>query len=199
MLTVKQAQTVLNFNGFPVGTPDGIPGRKTAAGTRRFQQAYAFQPLPVDGVLHTATLLALDRTPFLSENFTSHELKSKGNGSCYIRRDILWRLESLRAWTGTAIPLVSAWRDVRHNASVGGASISLHTYAEKKALRGYQLGGTAVDISRNLGLLLDDILSLGLFAGVGYLRKTKRVTHLDARDAVGRGSVINPRTWRYPE
>lgn len=200
MLTISQAQTVLNLNGFPVGSVDGIAGPATRAGTTRFQQAYAWQPLTIDGILTATTLLALERAPFLSEHFTTNELKSKGDGTCYIRREILWRLESLRIWTDSPIPLVSAWRDVKHNASVGGASISLHTYAEKKRLRRrYELGGTAVDVSRHLGLKLFDVLALELFAGVGYLMKSQLVTHIDARDSVGRGSVTNPTTWRYQE
>lgn len=199
--TVAEAQHLLNTNGFPVGTVDGIVGKQTRAGTRRFQQAYAWEPLLITGQLDGPTLIALTHLPQLSAHYDTVELRSKGNHDCYIRREQLWGMEALRQYTGQPIFPISGYRDPAHNRRIGGASISLHTYAEKKKLRpGYQLGGTAVDLSRNLGLKLNEVIDLGLFSGIGYLQRTKRVTHVDVRHLVGRGhSPANPQTWKYRE
>ena len=120
-----------------------------------------------------------------------------------MRQELVFALEVLRHWRGgTPFRVISGYRDRAHNKKVGGAGISLHTYAEKK-LRGYRLGGTAADLSRRLNLKLNDVKALRIFSGIGYLEKTKRVTHVDVRHTVGRSKrgfgVNNPQTWKYKE
>lgn len=55
-ITAKQAQERLNTLGFPVGTPDGIFGKKSVSQLRAFQ---ASKDLPQTGKLDEATIIAL--------------------------------------------------------------------------------------------------------------------------------------------
>lgn len=59
-------------------------------------------------------------------NFTPRELASKGDGSLKIDVDALNRLQHARNILGGPIIVNAAYRDPKHNASVGGASKSLH-------------------------------------------------------------------------
>ncbi len=185
MITVRDAQLLLNDHGFPAGPVDGLMGRRTALGLRRFQKAHAFIGLEVNGHLDQATSFALGKLPRLSEHFTAFELRSKGNGECLVVRELLWALEVLRDWSGGPLPIASGYRDVAHNAAVGGAKGSLH------------VAGAAVDLSRELQLTFRGVLGLGLFSGIGRLLDG-RVTHVDVRHRVGRGrSVADPANWVY--
>lgn len=190
---VQRAQQILNAHGFPAGPVDGIPGKKTAAGLRHYQEAYAGggpgRPLlVVDGILGPATSEALDDPPDLSPHFTALEFASKGNGNCFVRRELILALEQLRALIDRPIPIISGYRDPAHNRRVGGATRSLH------------MAGAAADLSRTLDIDRDWLIGQGLFSGIGYLQRTKRVTHVDVRHAIGRGkTTTRPQTWRYPE
>ncbi len=201
LLSTREAQNLLNINGWPVGEADGVVGPKTRAGTLRFQRAYALEPLPATGELSPPTLIALSHAPAVSTHFDAIEMRSKGDGTCFVSNEILWAGEQLRQYLAAPLSVISAWRDVAHNRRVGGARTSLHTYGRKRKLRrGYQLGGYAFDISRSYGLQLEEVKSLRLFSGIGYLAISKRVTHIDVRHVVNRGgSPKNPRTWRYRE
>lgn len=163
----RTIQRLLNDHGFPAGPVDGIIGPKTAAAVKRFQNAYdAGLWLAVDGVPGPKTQAALEDLPRLSEHFTVAELRSKGNGNCYIRRELLVALEIVRAHFGRPLAVVSAYRDPAHNARVGGASKSMHLY------------GLAVDPDGDYADV-DEILALGLFSGVG--RRHGRWAHGDLR------------------
>ena len=86
------------------------------------------------------------------------------------------------------IPIVSGYRDPRHNRRVGGATRSLH------------MAGAAADLSRTLDIDRNWLIEQELFSGIGYLQTSERVTHVDVRHAVGRGkSTARPQTWKYPE
>lgn len=198
-LPFRDYQRALAGFGFPLGLPTGVDGPLTHKATRRFQQAYARTHLVADGILGPLTKAALRELPNLSVNFTTNELWSKGNGDCYVRRELLVALEALRSREGgKPLSIVSAYRDPAHNKKIGGASRSLHTYAEKKSGGGYETGGTAADFSRRYGLLLSRATKYRLFGGIGRLRVTQRVTHVDVRHRVGRGT-INGNIWKYPE
>lgn len=190
---VWQAQEILNKHGFAAGPVDGIPGRKTSAAIQRFQTAYAGgtrgRPfLAVDGILGPLTSKALEDPPHLSPHFTAREFASKGNGNCFVHRELLVALEHLRSKIAAPIAIVSGYRDPRHNRRVGGATRSLH------------MAGAAADISRTLNIDRDWLIRKELFSGIGYLQKSHRVTHVDVRHAIGRGkSVANPQTWKYRE
>jgi peptidoglycan hydrolase-like protein with peptidoglycan-binding domain len=198
---VESMQTTLGRLGFPAGPPDGVVGPATRTAVARFQLAYAWRPITVDGLYGPMTLGALsqvEKTGRLSPSFTVSELRSKGDGSCHVHRDLLSALERLRAHVGKPLPVVSGWRDVAHNRRVGGATSSQHTFGGAPELDAiaFRLDGTprtagrAADIPRNY-IRLDDCIALGLFGGLGH--RNGWVTHVDIRP----GSRTTPTVWAY--
>jgi peptidoglycan hydrolase-like protein with peptidoglycan-binding domain len=198
---VESMQTTLGRLGFPAGPPDGVVGPATRTAVARFQLAYGWRPITVDGLYGPMTLGALsqvEKTGRLSANFSVSELRSKGDGSCHVHRDLLSALERLRTAVGTPLPIVSGWRDVAHNRRVGGATSSQHTFGrapELDAIAGRLDGtprtaGRAADIPRNY-IRLEDCVRLGLFGGLGH--RNGWVTHVDMRP----GSTAAPTVWVY--
>ena len=201
-MNVREMQTALNALGFPCGTPDGIAGPLTRTAVARFQLAYAHERITVDGLHGPQTFAAL-RTVLTSGRLAPHfgvsEVRSKGDGTAWVHRDLLFALEALRAHVGRPLPLISAWRDVAHNRRVGGASRSQHTFGaapELDAIRGrlapsaVRVAGRAADFNRGY-IRLDEAVGLGLFGGFGH--RDGWVTHVDMRA----GSTSRPVTWRY--
>lgn len=201
----RQVQTILNRLGFPCGAADGVIGPRTRAATARFQLACnlpGHDKLVVDGIPGAKTKAALDsanKTGRLSRHFWISELRSKGDGTAYVHRDLLAQLERLRSAVGRPVPIISAYRDVAHNRRVGGASQSQHTFGAATELRGRvsggvysgQYAGRAADIPSGL-VTLSRARSLRLFTGLGY--RGAWVTHVDVR--TGR-STAAPATWPY--
>lgn len=189
-MTPKQAQKMLADNGFPVGAIDGAIGPRTMAAIRKFQEAF-HNPgeIAVTGVLDGPTMEALGKLPMLSPHFAVAELRSAGNGDCYVRRELLAGLEQLRAVIGRPLPLRSAYRDPAHNAEVGGATNSMH------------LHGLAADIPGDLRLSVGQVQALGVFAGIGD--KAGIVLHVDCRDRAGANNLTpeatgqRPARWHY--
>jgi hypothetical protein len=185
----RTIQRLLNENGFPAGPVDGIIGPKTAAATKRFQTAYNAGPwLALDGIPGPKTAAALEDLPQLSAHFTVAELRSKGNGNCYVDRELLKTLEFVReAAGGRPLTLISAYRDPAHNISVGGARHSMHVY------------GLAVDPDDDY-CDVDEILALGVFSGVG--RRHGRWAHGDLRHLSSENQTPlaipqRPAQWAY--
>jgi peptidoglycan hydrolase-like protein with peptidoglycan-binding domain len=198
---IRSLQQGLREVGFPSGPIDGIVGPQTRTAVARFQLAYTWRPITVDGLYGPQTLGALDQvrtTGRLSQNFSVGELRSKGDGSCHVHRELLTALERLRAAVGRPLPIVSGWRDVAHNRRVGGAASSQHTFGtapELDAIAGRLDGtprtaGRAADIPRNY-IRLEDCQRLGLFGGLGH--RNGWVTHVDVRP----GSTVAPTVWAY--
>ena len=198
---VAGMQEALGRLGFPSGPADGIVGPATRTAVARFQLAYGWRPITVDGMYGPQTLGALaqvQQTGRLSPNFSVSELRSKGDGTVYVHRDLLGALERLRTAVGTPLPVVSAWRDVAHNRRVGGAASSQHTFgaapeldAIARSLDGTpRTAGRAADIPRNY-IRLEDCIALGLFGGLGH--RNGWVTHVDIRA----GSRAAPTVWVY--
>lgn len=201
MSVIADMQAGLSQVGFPSGPADGVVGPATRTAVARFQLAYGWRRITVDGMYGPQTLGALaqvQQTGRLSPSFTVSELRSKGDGSCHVHRDLLGQLEVLRAYVGAPLPIVSAWRDVAHNRRVGGASASQHTFgqaAELDAIAGRLDGtprtaGRAADIPRNY-IRLETCVGLGLFGGLGH--RNGWVTHVDIRA----GSTAAPTVWVY--
>jgi peptidoglycan hydrolase-like protein with peptidoglycan-binding domain len=198
---VAQMQATLGQVGFPSGPADGVVGPATRTAVARFQLAYAWRPIGVDGLYGPQTLGALaqvQQTGRLSPNFSVSELRSKGDGSCHVHRDLLTALERLRTAVGTPLPIVSGWRDVAHNRRVGGAASSQHTFGRAPELDAIaarldgtpRTAGRAADIPRNY-IRLEDCVRLGLFGGIGH--RNGWVTHVDIRP----GSTVAPTIWVY--
>jgi hypothetical protein len=201
---VKSIQQRLNRMGFGPMDEDGLNGPQTRLGVARFQLAYnAGRPLAVDGQYGPFTLAAMDEVDKrgkISANFSLNEVRSKGDRTAYIHRDILKALETLRSRVGKPLSLVSAYRDEAHNRRVGGARSSQHTYGASPELErvkdrfpaGAYLGsGRAVDFNQGY-IRLADARNLNLFSGLGH--RNDWVTHADLRLGV---STANPTVWRY--
>ena len=202
MNVVEQLQRDLNALGFPCGPVDGLDGPATRTGVARFQLAYGWRSIAVDGVYGPATFGALAQvrmTGRLSPHFTVNELRSKGDRTVFVHRDLLTGLETLRAKVGRPLSIVSAWRDVTHNHRVGGARSSQHTFGAAPELeaisarltpRADLYAGRAADFSQGY-IRLEDATALRLFTGLGH--RNGWVTHVDVRP----GNPSSPTVWRY--
>lgn len=188
-LTLTDVQTMLNGHGFPCGKTDGILGPNTKAAVARFQQAYNGPDgwLTVDAIPGPKTQNALADLPYLSPHFTVAELASKGNGDCYVSRDLLVALEHLRAWLGMPLHVIDAYRDPAHNAAVGGATDSMHLY------------GLAVDLGPVCSW--SAVARQEIFSGIGD--RWGMIAHGDLRHLAGaanhtpNATVANPARWSY--
>lgn len=209
-MRIDELQQKLAAIGMEPGPVDGIEGPATRTAVARFQVACALpgHHLVVDGLHGPRTYAALDEayeSRRLSPNFTVAELRtrtrSRGpkDGACWVHRDLLHKLEALRAHVGKPLPVISGYRDVAHNARVGGAKRSQHTYGDAPELRAIAgrlsrnalLGaGRAADVNRGY-VTLGECKNLGLFGGLGY--RGDWVTHVDVRPVDPR----RPTTWRY--
>lgn len=189
---IRFAQHLCNKYGWPVGAEDGVYGPATRAGLAAFGRAWngGRKGLNNDGwyadlidptgdftsdTYRCLTSLArpeMRGAPYLSPHFTVWECASKGNGTCFVRRELLAVLENIRKLKGPFAP-VSVYRDPHHNAAVGGASNSQHMY------------GTAADISGSLGLTIREAEACGAH-GIGYYRWSRKVRHVDVRGSRAR-------------
>lgn len=129
-----------------------------------------------------------------SAHFSFTEFKchcgGKYTGCAVIRvhRGLLSSLEGYRArYAPAGMRVVSGYRCPRHNQAVGGASSSQHLY------------GSACDVDPKVSVTT--LAKQRLFAGIGYKRSTKQVTHVDRRDISGNnttgGTKDRPTTWIY--
>lgn len=203
-----ELQARLNRLGFAAGAEDGIEGAKTRTAVARFQLAYAHDRLAVDAMAGPKTWAALkncdDMDGSLSPHFRVDEFRSKGDGTCWVHRDLVEALEVLRRNVGRPLMLRSGWRDPDHNRKVGGASRSQHTYGAAPELtavkvrldpRAELVAGRAADFDRGY-VTLEDVRDLRLFSGIGYRKvgKINWVTHVDVR---AERTPTNPSVWSY--
>lgn len=211
-MQTSELQSRLNRLGFDAGPVDDVMGPMTATATARFQLACALpgHHLVVDAIPGPRTWAALravqtqgDR---LAPHFTVAELRTRTrsggpkDGTCWVHRDLLHALEELRAARmGRPLPIISGWRDVAHNARVGGAAQSQHTFGaapELHAIRARLRNGALLNAGRAADIphgyiTTVDAKQLGVFTGFGH--RGGWVTHVDVRP----GNPLAPVTWRY--
>ncbi len=186
-MTNEQIQRALNANGFPCGNVDGKLGPLTALAVTKFQEAYNFDWLKVDGVPGLLTQAALGRLPNLSLHFVVDELRSHGNGDCFVKRGLLQALESLRLKLNMPLHIIDAYRDPQHNAAVGGASDSMHLY------------GLAADIPGVCGWRV--VANMQIFSGIGD--RYGSISHVDMRHLDPKHNLTpnatpkSPARWTY--
>lgn len=212
-MQTSELQDRLNRIGFAAGVADGVEGPVTRTAVARFQMACTLpgHHLVVDGIPGPRTWSALvavaggQLSPHyhVSELRTRTTLRGPKDGTCWVHRDLLHALEALRRHVGRPVAVVSGWRDEAHNARVGGAPRSQHTFGAAPELdrlatipgriapRARRIAGRAADINRGL-IRLEDCMALGLFAGIGH--RDGWVTHVDVRAG---GSASRPSVWRY--
>lgn len=192
-MDAREIQRRLNAHGFPCGPADGNIGPRTRSAVRRYQAAWAglygaagLGWLEVDGNPGPATQRCLVELPALSWHFTTHELRSRGNGDCFVRRELVAGLEHLRSLIGPFAP-TSGYRDPTHNANVGGARHSMHVL------------GLACDTPRRATVAA--VQQLGVFSGIGH--KNGLVQHVDLRHLAGphnktpHATPARPVIWSY--
>lgn len=92
-----------------------------------------------------------------------------------VHRALLHALEVYRAKVGKPISIVSGYRCVRHNASVGGATSSQHVY------------GAAADVG--YALTAPVVAKLRVFSGIGRAKSTGKVRHVDVRHVSGNNTT----------
>jgi hypothetical protein len=190
-------QWLLRRCGWPIAI-DGIKGPRTRRALRDFKRGYAFRPSfrrygPRVGPFTTRRLRRSARLGGrASAHFWFVEFASltrgdcKGNGWIEVKKELARGLERYRRLAGRPVPIVSGFRDPGKNQCVGGASNSQHLY------------GNAADIPPVMAL--QRVRSLRVFSGIGVLRATGRVRHVDVRHVrpnPTRGTPRNPTIWFY--
>lgn len=182
-----EIQNRLNDFGFPCGKADGVIGPASKAAVQRFQRAFNGTWLEVDGVPGPKTQEALTALPHLSPNFVVDELRSHGDGNCYVRRELLKALEDFRRRLNMPLHVIDAYRDPVHNKAVGGEPDSMHLY------------GLAADVPTICGWRL--VMGLELFSGIGD--RLGMISHVDMRHLAGSANhtpsatVKSPARWTY--
>lgn len=157
-------------------------------------------PLAIDGKAGSKTQAALlaSRKRRLagqgtaSAHFSFVQFRCKCGGrysSCRrirVHRALLRALEAYRVVAGSFTP-TSGYRCPGHNAAQGGASSSQHLY------------GAACDVPTKVKW--GAVARLRRFSGIGYVRSTGLVAHVDVRHLSGNnttsGSPDRPTTWQY--
>lgn len=189
-LTQAQASTLLSRLGFRVNT-----NARYVQAVRNFQKAWNLgSALSVDGQKGPKTDAALllsesrraHRLGTASAHFSFSEVVCKCGGryaDCqriWTPRAVFASLEASRARVAHSISVTSGCRCPNYNASVGGASNSMHKY------------GLAIDWT---GPDKDVTRSWHIWRGIGYGSHSDHSLHTDLRPT---STTTNPMTWIYP-
>lgn len=186
-MNVASIQRTLNDNGFPCGRADGEIGPLTKLAVVKFQEAFNIGPaLRVDGAPGPLTQAAIGNLPHLSEHFVVDELRSHGNGDCFVKRALLAALEAFRDRINMPLHIIDAYRDPQHNTAVGGVNDSMH------------LWGLAADVPGVVGWRA--VAGWQIFSGIGD--RHGAISHVDLRhlsvhNQTPTASPQHPARWTY--
>lgn len=190
---IREIQHNLSRIGFPIRV-DGNLGPQTRRAVLDFKRGWAFR-LPVlnrnndnpGRLTRRALRLSVERDGRCSRHFRYREFKSKGDGWIKVKYQLVRGLEKYRARVGRGIAVVSGYRDPAHNKAVGGATSSQHLY------------GNAADLIPVLSV--SAVRALGIFSGIGFMRESGLVRHVDVRhlgpNNLTGGRPSAPTTWIY--
>lgn len=159
-MNIRQVQGLLIALGYDPGVPDGIPGTKTTAAIREFQQDRGLPPDGSPGAeTRTRMLQALSAGEFRQETgdfwgkiryFRREEFRCKCGGKycggfpAEPKADMVGIAEQIRAHFGKPAQVVSGLRCREWNRIQGGVSNSQHMYGEACDLRVAGIPGAAV-------------------------------------------------------
>jgi uncharacterized protein YcbK (DUF882 family) len=102
-----------------------------------------------------------------SPHFVYAEFKSRGNGWIELDRALVLGLEEYREEVGGPVIVSSGYRDPKYNQSIGSPYNSQHVY------------GNAADVEQKLRL--GPVKKLRRFSGIGVVKRTGLVLHMDVR------------------
>lgn len=119
----------------------------------------------------------------LSKHFSADELRCPATGICQMEASLLIALEEFRELVGKPLKVLSGYRDPSHNAEVGGAERSQHTF------------GRAVDIALPKDLSITAAYRLaeqvdGFRNGGIGLYPDEKFIHLDTRGKKARWARV---------
>jgi len=188
-MTTKEIQQLLKDIGWPISV-DGNLGDQTHEAIKDFQRGWAPYPLLQDGFAGPQTIKALQDCAIADGRcgiyFHYREFKSSGNGWIRVDRNLVAGLDRYRERYGPT-SVVSGYRDPAYNHSIpGAASNSQHMY------------GNACDL--NPVASVSAVRNLQVFSGIGIIRASGLVRHVDVRhvgpNTTG-GTPMSPTIWYY--
>jgi hypothetical protein len=186
-MTTKEVQEALRKLGWPIKA-DGSFGEHTFRAVKNFQRGFAFWDLIADGAAGERTQRALKYSVLhgglCSPHFAYREFKSPGNGWIKVDRELARGLEEYRDEVGNPVIVTSGYRDPKYNASIGSPYNSQHVY------------GNAADVDPTLKL--GEVKRLKRFSGIGVVKSSGKVIHMDVRHRgpnTSGGTIHNPTVW----
>ncbi len=185
--SIVELQRTLRLLGWPIRV-DGRLGAQTTAAVRDFQRGFAFATLVAGGGVgprtRDALRMAIRRGGRCSQHFTFRSFRSPGDGWIKLDRALVRGLEAYRAALGAPVRILAGHLDEDWLAERGGDPGSQHVH------------GTAADVEP--ALALEVVHGLRVFSGIGCIRESGLVRHVDVRHCgpdPGGATVANPVVW----